>query len=162
MTELLHDRVRIAAPRQRIWAVFLDAAALARVLPGCESLTETAPGRYRGVLGTRIQFLTLRAEVAASLHDAVEPHSIRLELSGKPMGLIGTFRVSIPVELDEGPEATLVSYRMDLQVTGRLAAFGAPLLRDTARRQVAELVRNLEREVAAGPEAGPDAVEATA
>jgi carbon monoxide dehydrogenase subunit G len=162
VTELLRDQVRIAAPRERIWAVFWDAAALARVLPGCESLEESAPGRYRGILGTRIQFLTLRAEVTAALQDALEPRSVRLELSGKPIGLIGSFRVLIPVELDEHPGGTVVSYQMDLQSTGRLAAFGAPLLRDTARRQVAQLVRNLEREVAAGPEAGPDAVEATA
>lgn len=151
MTELLRDRVRIAGPQERIWAVFWDAAALGRVLPGCESLEQTAPGRYRGILGTRIQFLTLRAEVTAALQDPIEPHSVQLELSGKPIGLVGSFRLSIPIHLDVEPGATLVSYRMDMQLTGRLAAFGAPLLRDTARRQVAQLVRNLEREVAPEP-----------
>jgi hypothetical protein len=39
---------------------------------------------------------------------------------------------------------------MDLAATGRLASFGTPLLRDTARRQVHELVGNLEQEIARG------------
>jgi carbon monoxide dehydrogenase subunit G len=50
--------------------------------------------------------------------------------------------------------STEVSYDVDLELSGRLATFGAPLLREVMRGQVTELVRNLEREVArdrAGP-----------
>jgi carbon monoxide dehydrogenase subunit G len=62
--------------------------------------------------------------------------------------------VSVPFDLapvsdadGDGP-ATEIQYVIDLQVTGRLAAFGVPLLRDTLRRQVAELIVNVERELA--------------
>ena len=58
-------------------------------------------------------------------------------------------RASIPFELEAITETlTAVTYRVELAVSGRLASFGAPLLRDTMRRQVAALVANLEREVA--------------
>ena len=43
---------------------------------------------------------------------------------------------------------TEVSYAVDLQVTGRLATFGSPLLRETLRRQVAVLLANVDRELA--------------
>ncbi len=134
MTELVRDEVRLRAPRPRIWAIFEDARALARVLPGCESLEQAGPGRYHGVLATKIQFLTLRADVTAELRDPRPPTSLRVELTGRPIGLIGSFRVSIPIELEEASEETIVRYRMDVGLTGRLATFGAPLLRETARR----------------------------
>ena len=41
-----------------------------------------------------------------------------------------------------------MSYSVDLHVTGRLASFGAPLLRETLRRQVAVLLANVDRELA--------------
>jgi carbon monoxide dehydrogenase subunit G len=55
----------------------------------------------------------------------------------------------VPFELEpQADGATLITYRVDLAVTGRLAAFGRPLLRDTMRRQIAQLVANVERELA--------------
>jgi 2-furoyl-CoA dehydrogenase large subunit len=160
MSELVRDRVIVQGPPGAVWAIIEDPAALARVLPGAESVEATGPGGFRGVLAARIQFLTIRADVEATLSDADPPRHLRLQLRGRPRGLAGSFEVSIPFDLREveapagptpaGPtNATEISYAVDLMVTGRLAAFGAPLLRDTLRRQVTALVQNLDRELAA-------------
>jgi len=61
--------------------------------------------------------------------------------------LAGGFIVSVRLELEEDGNGTVVDYAMDMEAIGRLATFGMPLLRDTARRQVQELVRKLEREL---------------
>lgn len=155
MSELVRDRVTVQGPPSAVWAIIEDPAALARVLPGAESVEAAGPGRFRGVLAARIQFLTLRADVEATLSDADPPRHLRLQLKGRPRGLAASFEVSIPFDLRkmDGPagpaSATEISYAVDLMVTGRLASFGAPLLRDTLRRQVAALVQNLDRELAA-------------
>jgi carbon monoxide dehydrogenase subunit G len=141
------------------------------VLPGAESIVSTGPGAFRGVLASRIQFITVRADVTATFHDAQPPRHLRLELEGRPRGLVGSFSVSIRFDMSaidgraqgatpippvsEAPVPpvgevpwTEVRYAIDLRVTGRLAAFGVPLLRDTLRRQIAELVENVAREIA--------------
>ena len=148
------DDASLTVDREALWPVFDDAAALARVLPGCESLEEAAPHVYRGVLASRLQFLTMRADVEARILDIERPDRLRLEIDGRPRGLAGAFRASIPIELrtTDGP-GTIVHYEVSLTTSGRLAAFGAPILRDTFRRQVAELVANLERELGAGARA---------
>jgi carbon monoxide dehydrogenase subunit G len=146
MTVIADEQVVVAVERVRIWSVFDNAAALGRVLPGCERLEGTGPGTFRGVLATRLQFLTLRADVTASLVDAQRPERIRLELDGRPRGLAGGFRAVIPIDFAEDAAGTVVHYRLDLTTSGRLATFGVPLLRDTFRRQVAMLVGNLESE----------------
>ena len=126
----------------------------ARSCRAARSLKRSGPGVFRGVLATKLQFLTLRADVSASLTDVEPPERLRLQLDGRPRGLAGGFRAMIPIELaDAGPE-TAVHYQLDLTTSGRLATFGAPILRDTFRKQVATLVANLER-VLANPSGTP-------
>ena len=150
MSVIAEEQVTVSASRDRIWAVFDDAAALARVLPGCESLEATAPGAFRGVLATKLQFLTIRADVIARILDAEPPDRLRLELEGRPRGLAGGFTASIRIALAEVGPATAIQYSVDLATSGRLASFGAPILRDSFRRQVATLVANLEAELGGG------------
>ena len=162
MSEIVRERTVVSGHPEAVWSLIEDPGALRRILPGAESIVATGPGTFRGVLATRIQFLTVRADVEASFRDADPPRHLRLELSGRPRGLAGSFTVSIPFDLTpvDGPlgpgSATVVSYAVDLQVTGRLAAFGTPLLRDTLRRQIAVLVENVNRELRpAAPEPSP-------
>src|SRR3954451_12025184 len=158
VTELLRDRAVIRGSPGAVWALLDDAVALARVLPGAESLVATGKGRFHGVLASKLQFLTVRADVDAVFRDADPPRHLRLEMAGKPRGLAGSFSVSVPFDLTaivepDSPDGsdvpeTEVSYSVDLHVTGRLASFGAPLLRETLRRQVAVLLANVDRELA--------------
>jgi carbon monoxide dehydrogenase subunit G len=142
---------RVSVERDRLWPVFDDAQLLARVLPGCEQLEAIEPHVYRGILATKLQFLTMRAEVTARVLDIRMPDALRLEIDGRPRGLAGSFRASIQIGLDVDDEpGTIVTYQVALTTSGRLSAFGAPLLRDTFRRQVGDLVANIERELGDG------------
>lgn len=146
MSELAKDRVVIHASPASIRAVIDDPDALARVLPGAESLVPDGPGRWRGVLATKVGFMTIRADAVATLTESDDPDHLRIEIEGRPRGLAGSFRAAVPFSLEPvDAERTAVEYMVDLTVTGRLAAFGAPIMRETFRRQVAELVTNIER-----------------
>lgn len=153
MTELIEDRAILDGPRGAVWAILADPAAIARVLPGAESVVGSGPWRFRCVLSTRLQFMTIRADVDAAILELDQPGHMLLELDGRPRGIGGSFRLSIPLDLAplDGPAGpgsrTSVSYAIDLAVTGRLASFGAPLLRDTMRRQISVLVANIDREI---------------
>lgn len=150
MTELARDRVAVNGAPEAIWAIINDPTALARVLPGAEELRPDGTDRWVGVLVSKLGFITVRADVTATVQDADRPRHLRLEIEGRPRGLAGSFRTSIPFDLEPiEPGRTAISYVVDMTVTGRLASFGMPLMRDTMRRQVAELVRNLDRELGA-------------
>jgi carbon monoxide dehydrogenase subunit G len=148
--ELVRDQVVVEASRESIWALLNNPAALARVLPGAESLEPDGDHRWYGVLASKIGFVTLRADATAEITDARPPDHMRLELDGRPRALAGSFHASIPIDLEEVDGRTAIDYAVDLTVTGRLAAFGAPILRETLRRQVAQLVQNLGRELRPG------------
>lgn len=146
--------VRIRGTAAEVWAFLWDADALGRVLPGCESIREESPGRYRLVLAMRTTLLTVRADAIAALLDADPPRAVRLTLDGTPRGLGGTFHVEIPITLTEeaGPEDTRsrIEYDVDARVTGSMAAFGPGILRDAIVREVQGLAAAIEREIGAG------------
>jgi len=154
MSQLAQDTVVVRVPRARIWEAFADADLLGRILPGCEELVAIGAGAFRGVLATRLQFLTLRADVAATVTDQAFPDGLRLVLDGKPRGLAGGFRAVIPIQLAEAGENTRIHYAVDLTTSGRLATFGAPILRDSFRRQVVTLIANVERVLGSDAAAG--------
>jgi carbon monoxide dehydrogenase subunit G len=147
VTVFAEEELVVAVERDRIWGVFEDATALARVLPGCERLEQVGATTFRGVLATKLQFLTIRADVTASLLELRPPDHLQLELDGRPRGLTGGFRATLPIDLLAHAHGTRIRYRLELTTSGRLASFGAPLIRDSFRRQVAVLVANLEREL---------------
>jgi carbon monoxide dehydrogenase subunit G len=147
------DRVALDGAPEDVWEILEDPNALARVLPGAESITSTAPGRLAAVMASKIGFVTLRADVEGTLLDADPPRHLRLDLRGRLRGIAGGFSLSIPFDLEaaDGPRGTssrtLITYSIQLRVSGRLATFGTPLIQDTMRRQIAELVANVDREL---------------
>ncbi|MCC6619193.1 MAG: SRPBCC family protein [Chloroflexi bacterium] len=161
MNRLLADEVVVAAPPERLWSLLDDVNALKRILPGCEELVEEAPGLYRAVMRTKLSFLTLRVAGTARLADIRRPDHFRIEIQGRPMGLVGSFTVSVPVDVLSTDDAgTRGSYAVDMQLTGRLASFGAPILKAQVKSQVREMIGNLERELAGsdGPAQEADAI----
>jgi 2-furoyl-CoA dehydrogenase large subunit len=146
--------VGIRGTPDQVWAFLWDADALARVLPGCESITAEGHGRYRAALAVRVPLFTVRGDVVAELHDPVPPREVVLTLDGTTRGLKGTLHVRLPIALEwtESVEGhiTLVRYDVEVQATGALGAFGPAVLRDALVDEVVGLAVNIEREIAAG------------
>jgi 2-furoyl-CoA dehydrogenase large subunit len=165
--------VEIAGSPAQVWAFLWDAEALARVLPGCESLRADEPGRYAAVLRYPTPFLTVRADAEAELLDPIAPRSVVLVLDGTARGVGGSFHVRIPMTFDAvgagatgapgedggtpGAARTRVGYAVEIQATGAIATFGSGMLRDAIAGQVQGLAADIEREIRAGrvpPSAG--------
>lgn len=146
--------VEIRGTPMEVWAFFWDADALARVLPGCESIHAEGPGRYLATLAVRFPLFTVRGDVVAEFHEPDPPHAVVLTLDGTTRRLSGTLHVRLPVAL-EGMESaagpvTRVRYDVEVEVAGGLAAFGPRLLRDALIEQVKGLAVNIELEIQAG------------
>jgi len=146
--------VGIRGTPEQVWAFLWDADALARVLPGCESIRAEGPGRYRAALKVRVPLFTIRGDVVAELHDPIAPREVVLTLDGTTRGLGGTLHVRLPIALErtESPDGqiTLVRYHVEVAATGAIGAFGPAVLRDALVDEVAGLAVNIEREIAAG------------
>lgn len=145
--------VEVRGTPAQVWAFLWDADALARVLPGCESLRADGPGRYSAVLRYPTPFMTVRADAEATLLDPVAPDSVLLVLDGTARGVGGSFHVRIPLAFEavgDGGTVTRVAYSVDAQATGTLGGFGLGMLRDAIAGQVRGLAADIENEIRAG------------
>lgn len=155
MSRIVEDRAVVAGPRDAVWAILQDPAALARILPGMDDLVMAGADRFHGVIVARVQFLKIRIDIEGALVDPEPPDGIRLAMTGRPRGLGGSFSLSVPMTFTAtAPAATRVDYAVDLEAGGQLAAMGERMIRDAMRDLIAELIANVDRELgrrAAGP-----------
>ncbi|MEO8080296.1 MAG: molybdopterin cofactor-binding domain-containing protein [Caldimonas sp.] len=138
--------VDIAAPPQRVFAVLLDPAALARVIPGCHALEPIGVGRYRADVTVGVGLVKARfaAEIVLSEIDAPR----RLRLAGQGRSSLGTGAGSGTVRLEAVGEGTRLHYDYAAQVGGKVAAVGSRLLEGAARIVLAQLFESLGRQAA--------------
>ena len=150
MTDEFSGSVALSTSPEATWAVIQDPGALGRALPDCESIMPDGNGGLNVVVAIRQMLMTVRVDLHVTYHDLDRPHHLRLDLDGKPRGLGGALRLSVPIEMSATPTGTQVDYRATLELEGMLASFRKQV-REGLQLQVDRLVRNVEREAAANP-----------
>ena len=89
--------VDLPATPEAVFAVLLDPKALAKVIPGCHALEETAPNQYRADVTVGVGMIKARFEARIGLSEIDAPH--RLRLAGAGISPLGSARGSGLVEL---------------------------------------------------------------
>ena len=145
---VLDQRFTLAHPPAKVFAMFDDIAAIAACLPGVSLTTPPKPERVEGSIRVRL------GPIAAAFEGAARVERDPATLSGPNVG-IGTDQRShsatqgeiryrlLPLE---GGAATAVELSIGYTLTGMVAQVGRPgLVRDLARRLIAEFAANLDR-----------------
>jgi carbon-monoxide dehydrogenase small subunit len=151
---VLDQRFTLPHPPANVFAMFDDIAAIAACLPGVSLTAPPRPERVEGMIRVRL------GPIAAAFEGAARVARDPATLSGRIVG-IGTDQRShsatqgeiryhlVPLE---GGAATAVELSIGYTLTGMLAQFGRPgLVRDLARRLIAEFAGNLDRHMSGAP-----------
>ncbi len=139
--------------REVVWALLLDPQVIARSMPGTERLTQVAPDRYEGKMRVGLGAITLvEIDLAITLADAVAPERYTLLIDGS--GRLGFARGAASVRLDANGAGTVMHYKADLELGGRVAGVGEAVLgsvsRAVTRQGFAALAREVERRLGSG------------
>ncbi|MBT2209782.1 carbon monoxide dehydrogenase subunit G [Actinomadura sp. NEAU-AAG7] len=160
----------VAAPLARVWDALQDPAVLARTIPGCHSLEETAPGSYRMTISAGVASVRGTYVGRVELTDPDPPSAFTLRARGQ--GAPGTVDATVRVRLSRdgdgdgtgdggtGGGSTRVDYDADAVVGGMIGGVGQRMLGGVAKRTAGEFFAAVERALtepaaAAAPEAGP-------
>ena len=139
--------VRLRVAPENIFAVLLDPERLRKVIPGCESIRETALSngvRFDCIAVVRIGVAKARFEAKVDLTDIKQPHSFSLGGEGRgPLGM-ALGRGQVTLKNEEG--VTVLKYDYQAQVSGKLAAIGSRLLEGAIRLVLDQLFRALAKE----------------
>ncbi len=156
----LDQQFTVAQPPEKVFAMFADIAAVAACLPGVSLIGPPDPNRVEGELRVRI------GPIAATFLGAARVEQNVADMSGRIVGMgsdrrsrsstQGEIRYRL-VPIEQGA-ATRVDLSIGYTLTGVLAQMGRTgLMRDLAKRLIAEFADNLDRRLSgrAATEPGP-------
>jgi carbon monoxide dehydrogenase subunit G len=121
----------IPVPREKVWQAFLDPAALAQAIPGCEGLEAVGAEEYKAVMKVGVGAIKGTFEGKVRLFDQDPPNRYRMAVEGK--GGPGFVRGEAAMELSDVNGGTRVSYSADVQVGGLIASVGQRMLGGVSR-----------------------------
>lgn len=153
---------RIAAPRQRVWEALNDPDLLKQCIPGCETVEKTSPTEFTAKVVAKVGPVKAAFTGAVTLSDLDPPKSYKISGEGKG-GAAGFARGGAEVNLEEAGAETILHYKVNANVGGKLAQIGSRLIDSTAKKLSDDFFGKFAEVVAAGPaSAAPAAEEARA
>jgi carbon monoxide dehydrogenase subunit G len=147
---ILEGQFTIPAPQDRVWSAIWDIPTLASWVPGCTSAEQIDATTYRAHLEQQVGFLKAGFDLVLRVAEMDAPRLIRLHGEGEDRKLRSNIQADITVELEPAPEGTLLRYRQDVSVLGRLGALGFPLIQRKAKEIEAEFARRARAGLAGG------------
>jgi carbon monoxide dehydrogenase subunit G len=138
------------APKERVWRALLDPSVLARTLPGCEKLERVGDNQFEGALNIQVGPVKGQFQGTLQLSGVHPMESYHMKLDGK--GPAGFMTGEGDLRIADAPGGTQLTYDIDTQVGGRVAAVGQRLLESSAKSITRQGLEGLARELAAmGP-----------
>jgi len=122
----------IPAPQTRVWEALNDPEILKRAIPGCESVERLDDGCLRARVKIKVGPVSASFAGRLSFEDVDVPNSYTINFEGQG-GAAGYARGRASVHLrPEGTSATILAYRANAQIGGRLAQVGSRLIEGVA------------------------------
>ena len=144
---------RISAPRATVWAALHDPDLLKDCIKGCKSL-EMAGDTMKATVEAKVGPVKATFDADVAIENSVAPERYTLVGEGKG-GVAGFAKGSADVTLaEDGPDATILTFKADAKIGGKLAQLGSRLVDSTAKRYASDFFACLsERLNAGGPAA---------
>jgi len=143
----------LPASAVQLWAIFFDVQRVAGLIPGCENVTEVEPLKaFSALMKQKIGPFKLELPTTIVLGAYTLERHVELSAKGRDK-LTGTsIDVHMAVNLDErqgesGPECVL-GVVAEMQVAGKLASLGYPVVKKKSDELFAEFERRLRNELA--------------
>ena len=142
---------RIAATREQVWQALNDPRVLEQVIPGCKSLEKTSDTEIQAEIENKIGPVKATFKTALELTNVNPPISYTLVGEGKG-GAAGFGRGSADVTLEEDGDVTVLRYKADFKVGGKLAQVGSRLVLGATRKLADEFFSSFSTSLDPGAE----------
>ncbi|HXY68144.1 MAG TPA: carbon monoxide dehydrogenase subunit G [Gemmatimonadales bacterium] len=135
-----------AGTREAVWEALLDPEVIAHTMPGTQEMVRVAPDRYEGRMRVGVGAITAAEfQLAVQLVDVVPPERYTMEIDGR--GRFGFTRGTATVNLSPDGAGTVMRFRADMQVGGKIAAVGQRLLDSVSKMMTKQGLEALAAEV---------------
>ena len=149
----------IPASIEAVWHALNDPDVLRASIPGCQSLEPIGDDGFKAAATIKVGPISARFGGVVQLSERDPPHSYRISGEGSG-GAAGAAKGTAQVRLTEDGDATLLTYNVAADVSGRLAQLGGKLIDMTAKQLAGVFFARFSQEVLRREEAKKTAVAA--
>jgi uncharacterized protein len=143
---------RIAASRDKVWEALNDPEILKQCIPGCELLEKTSPTEMNGKVVAKVGPVSAKFGGKVTLSDLDPPNGYKITGEGSG-GAAGFAKGGAVVTLAEDGDGTLLTYKVEANVGGKLAQIGSRLIDGAARKMAGEFFAKFAAVVGPAPAA---------
>ncbi len=148
---ILEGQFSVPSPRQKVWEAIWDVRTLASWVPGCTSAEQLDERTYRVHLEQQISMFKAAFDLKLEVVESEPPDRLVVKARGEDKRMASNLQIQTEVRLSsESPESTILHYRHDLSIFGRLGALGFPLIQRKAREAEAEFARRARESLGGG------------
>ena len=148
---------RIPASREKVWVALNDPAVLKASIPGCQALEKTSDSEMTATVQAKVGPVKATFNGHVTLSNIDPPNGYTITGEGKG-GVAGFAKGGADVKLTPDGEGTLLAYRVNAQVGGKLAQIGGRLIDATAKQMADQFFTAFAANVVGPPPAAPGAV----
>ena len=124
---------RIAASREAVWQALNDPEILKQCIPGCEELDKISDTEFAGKITAKVGPVKAKFSGKVNLSDRDPPNGYKISGEGSG-GAAGFAKGGAYVHLTVDRGGTLLAYKVDAQIGGKLAQIGSRLIEGTVRK----------------------------
>ena len=115
----MEGEIELPEKREIVWKMLSDPAILKECIPGCEDLSQTGGG-FKAKAKMKVGPVSARFVGRVTLSDLDPPNGYRISGEGEG-GVAGFAKGGATVQLRDCEVGTLLSYKVDAQIGGKLA-----------------------------------------
>jgi uncharacterized protein len=133
------------APRETVWKVLNDPAAMAATMPGVESFDVQDDKHWTANVKIPLGLGGLKMKISMEKTDERAPEFAAMRIKGQGVGammnMITTF------ELSDAPEGTDMKWTADVKIAGPVGSMGQRVLQPIVNQQVEHVLASLDQQV---------------
>jgi len=141
---VFEEEFTVSAAPEAVWEFLLDPKRVAPCLPGCDSVEVEDAATYKVRLTVKVGFLSTTQTLRVEIVESDRPSHLVSLARGEDRKLAS--QVEIRNTLDLAPAAagaTLVRYRSEVRVLGRLGSVGDAVMKVKARQLASDFAANV-------------------
>lgn len=145
---IIEDEFKVSAPVQRAWDFLMNIRELASCVPSVQKVEVFDERNFAMTVSQKVGPFSVTFETQTSLTEVDPPHHLVAHGKGKDKRMGSSFELTNQIALVPIAEKeTLVKYKADVKIGGRLASVGQSIIKIVAKREVEKAVKLIQDKI---------------
>ena len=140
---VLSEEVHIPLDRNTVFNALNDPEILQQSIPGCEELNQIGDNEMEATVVVKFGPVKASFKSNVEIDPSAGPELFKLNGSGDA-GVAGFAKGGADVQLSEQDDGTLLTYVVNIDISGKLAQVGSRLIEGTSKRLANKFFSNFE------------------